>query len=56
MPANGQAAASVQIKQFLGNLNSQGYSGKDGNTNAAMDACGASVSALYTGLALISMN
>jgi hypothetical protein len=36
---------------FMGNLNSQGYSGKDGNANLAADVYGAGTGALYTGLA-----
>lgn len=38
--------------QFLGNLNGQGWSGKDGAVNAAADAYGAAVSAGYSGLAV----
>lgn len=46
--ANGQSAT---VNQFLGNLNAQGYTGKDGAANAAMDTFGAATSLLYSGLA-----
>jgi hypothetical protein len=45
------SSQSNSNSQFLGNLQTQGYVGKDGAANAAADAYGAGVSALYTGLA-----
>jgi len=48
----GQTAAKNQINQFLGNLGSQGYVGKDGALNAGMDAHGVGTAALYGTLAV----
>ncbi|AEK62499.1 LysM peptidoglycan-binding domain-containing protein [Collimonas fungivorans] len=49
--SSGQANVIQSVNNFLGNLNAQGYKGKDGPGNAAADAFGAGSSALYSGLA-----
>ena len=50
--SQGQSNATNQLNQFLGNLNAQLYTGKDGTANAAADVYGAGTSVLYGSLAL----
>ncbi|WP_459204027.1 matrixin family metalloprotease [Ralstonia pseudosolanacearum] len=50
--SQGQATAVDQINNFVSNLPSQGYSGKDGTANLAADAYGVGVSGLYAGMAV----
>lgn len=51
MPLNGQPAVQQNVSQFIGNLNSQLYSGKDAAANAASDAFSTGSALLYSGLA-----
>lgn len=46
------STSNSTVNQFLGNLNSQGYTGNGGAANAAADAYGAGVSLGYSGLAV----